>query len=73
MTETEAELLIAVNGEDMRVPAGSTVADLVASRGLKPSQVAIEINKDIVPRLTHADRKLEPGDRVEIVTLVGGG
>lgn len=73
MTETESKLAIAVNGEQLRVPAGHSVADLVASRGLKPSLVAVEINKDIVPRATHADRVLVAGDRVEIVTLVGGG
>jgi len=73
MGETDAELIVAVNGAETCVPAGHTVADLVASRGLKPIQVAVEINKDIVPRATHPDRVLEAGDRVEIVTLVGGG
>lgn len=73
MAETEADLLIAVNGEETRVPVGYSVANLVASRGLKASLVAVEINKNIVPRATHGDRILAAGDRVEIVTLVGGG
>lgn len=62
-----------LNGEPFALPAGATVADLVASRGLEPRQVAVEVNRAIVPRAQHADTPLGAGDRVEIVTLVGGG
>lgn len=67
------ELEITVNGETVQLPAGSTVAKLVAARGLRPEQVAVEVNREIVPRATHADHALSAGDRVEIVTMVGGG
>lgn len=66
-------LEITVNGEAQRVPAGCTVAELVATRGLRPEQVAVELNRAIVPRATHGERALQQGDRVEIVTMVGGG
>ena len=72
LTET-AHISIHVNGEALEVPGGSTVADLVASRDLKPEQVAVELNRSIVPRAKHAETKLGAGDRVEIVTMVGGG
>lgn len=68
-----ATIEIRLNGDDAAVPAGSTVADLVAARGLEPRQVAVEVNKLIVPRADHAQHTLSAGDRVEIVTLVGGG
>lgn len=64
---------IRVNGESLEVAAGWTVADLVASRGLRPEQVAVEVNLELAPRATHPGRTLEAGDQVEIVTLVGGG
>ena len=67
------QLEITVNGEAVQLPAGSTVAKLVAARGLRPEQVAVEVNREIVPRATHADHALTAGDRVEIVTMVGGG
>ena len=67
------DLEITVNGETVQLPAGATVAALVAARGLRPEQVAVEINREIVPRVTHADHALTDGDRVEIVTMVGGG
>lgn len=64
---------IHVNGEAAEVAAGATVASLVAERGLAPEQVAVEVNRAIVPRAEHAAAALAAGDRVEIVTLVGGG
>jgi len=64
---------IVVNGTPRAVPDGATVADLVGSLGLLPDQVAVERNRSIVPRAEHATTRLEDGDRVEIVTFVGGG
>jgi thiazole synthase len=64
---------IHLNGDPRRVPAGATVADLVADLGLLPEQVAVERNERLVPRRDHAATPLEPGDRIEVVTLVGGG
>ena len=72
MNET-AHIQIYVNGEGVEIPSGSTVAELVASRGLTPLQVAVELNKEIVPRAKHGDTTLAADDRVEIVTMVGGG
>lgn len=69
----QTELEITVNGEAARLAAGSTVAALVASRGLRPEQVAVEVNREIVPRRVHGEHELQAGDRVEIVTMVGGG
>lgn len=64
---------IFVNGEPRSVEPGATVADLLESLGLDPRQLAVERNLELAPRTEHAATGLEPGDRVEIVTLVGGG
>ncbi len=64
---------ITVNGDLRRVPAGLTVADLIADLGLAGRRVAVERNRDVVPRARHGEQRLEPGDRLEVVTLVGGG
>lgn len=66
-------LAITVNGEPREVPAASTVADLVAALGLRPEVVAVERNREIVPRARHAEVELADGDALEVVTLVGGG
>ncbi len=64
---------IHVNGEPRVCEAGTTVADLVRALGLVPEQVAVERNRALVPRARRAEVVLEDGDRVEVVTLVGGG
>ncbi|MBL8753007.1 MAG: sulfur carrier protein ThiS [Planctomycetes bacterium] len=64
---------VTVNGEPRELPTGATVADLVAALGLKPTQVAVERNKDLVRRAEHAGTVLHDGDRLEVVTFFGGG
>lgn len=64
---------ITVNGQPRRVAAGATVADLLAELGLESQIVAVELNFQVVPRARHAQQSLQAGDRLEIVTLVGGG
>ncbi len=71
--DVAGELEIQVNGETARMADGASVADLVASKGLRTDQVAVEVNKELVPRAQHSGTVLRAGDRVEIVTLVGGG
>jgi len=64
---------VTVNDESRRLPAGATVADLVASLGLGPRRVAVEVNREIVARATYGERVLHDGDAVEIIHFVGGG
>jgi thiamine biosynthesis protein ThiS len=64
---------ITVNGEPKAVAAGATVADLVAMLDVAPERVAVEVNEQLVRRSSYAQTRLNGGDRVEIVTLVGGG
>jgi sulfur carrier protein len=64
---------IRVNGVEREVPGTTTVRDLVAGLGLPPGPMAVEVNRDVVPRARHAEHVLTEGDRVEVVTLVGGG
>jgi sulfur carrier protein len=64
---------ITVNGQARDVEAGSTVAALLESLELDPRQLAVERNLELVPRAAHAATTLIAGDRLEVVTLVGGG
>ena len=68
-----SSLEITCNGETRTVDVGTTVAALLVELGLEPRQVAVEVNLELVPRTRHAERPLCAGDRLEIVTLVGGG
>jgi thiamine biosynthesis protein ThiS len=68
-----SEISITLNGEPRRVAAGVSIAALVAEIGLKPEKVAVERNREIVPRSTLAEVLLADGDELEIVHFVGGG
>jgi len=62
-----------LNGEERDVAGVVTIADLVAALGLDARKVAVERNLEIAPRSTYADTALADGDRIEIVTFIGGG
>ena len=64
---------IRVNGLARSVERGSSVAALVRELGLRPELVAVERNGRIVRRPQHETTALEPGDELELVTMVGGG
>lgn len=64
---------ITVNGEAQQIPEEMTVAELLRERGLSPKYLAVERNLELVPRQKHAECRLQEGDQLEIVTLVGGG
>jgi sulfur carrier protein len=64
---------VIVNGEPRDLDFGTTVAALVQSLGIAPPHVAVELNLEVIPRVRHGETVLHEGDRLEIVTLVGGG
>ena len=63
---------LTVNGETMEFD-GTTVADLVRQQGLAGRRLAVEINREIVPKSVHDSHPLKDGDVIEIVHAIGGG
>ena len=64
---------VAINGEGRRLDPDTTVADLLRGLELEGKPVAVERNGETVPKTSHASTRLAEGDRIEIVTFVGGG
>lgn len=64
---------IVLNGEPRAVRPGLSLAMLLDELGLAGKRLAVEVNRDIVPRGEHATRVLRDGDRVEIIHAIGGG
>jgi sulfur carrier protein len=62
-----------LNGEERDIAGISSIADLVSALCLDARKVAVERNLEIAPRSTYADTALADGDRIEIVTFIGGG
>ena len=66
-------LQILLNGEPHEIDAQTSVRDLLGHAGYADRRVAVEVNREIVPRSAHAQRVLLAGDQVEIVHALGGG
>ena len=64
---------IFLNGRAHSVDAGISLAQLLESTGHAQRRIAVEVNREIVPRSAHGTRVLHEGDRVEIVQAIGGG
>lgn len=64
---------LTVNDQPRELPEGATVSALLAALALPSTRVAVEVNRALVRRAEHAGHVLHDGDRVEVVTLVGGG
>lgn len=64
---------LTVNGNPVELPDGSTVTALLDRLAIQATRVAVERNEDVVPRKCWIETQLCEGDRIEIVTFVGGG
>lgn len=70
---SQVSIEVVINGESRTVPQGTTVAALISELGLADRRVAVERNREVVPRAEHASTMLAAGDKLELVTFVGGG
>ncbi len=64
---------VLVNGEPRELTAGATVSTLLSQLGYASGSVAVERNREVVPRRAHGTTELLSGDELEVVTFVGGG
>jgi len=62
-----------VNGEAREIQEGRTLRDLVEELGLIPQGVAVEVNREVVPRGSHDEYRIQEDDRIEVVRAIGGG
>lgn len=69
----EMQVCLRINGEKRTFERAPTIAEILERLNVPRDAVAVEVNRSIVPRSTHGQRRLEDGDEVEIVTFVGGG
>lgn len=67
-------MYLVINGDDYYdLPDGLSVASLIAHLELPKKKIAIECNREIVPKSTYNDTVLSDGDRLEIIHFIGGG
>jgi thiamine biosynthesis protein ThiS len=66
-------MLLIINGDSREFADGLTVSALVDELAMRGDRLAIELNRDIVPRTRWTETSLKDGDKLEIVHFVGGG
>ena len=64
---------IEFNGQPFEVPSGTTIEQLLVLAEIRSRLVAVEVNRELVPRALHSSQLVLDGDTIEAVTLVGGG
>ncbi len=64
---------VTVNGESRSLDAEASLAQLLQELGLQDKRIAVEVNRDIVPRSEYDSFRLSENDTIEIVNAIGGG
>lgn len=65
--------MITVNGKEIELTAPLSVADYLEQNNYQIKRIAVEMNGDILPKYSYSDTMLKDGDRLEVVSFVGGG
>lgn len=62
-----------VNGRERRIPSGTAISALLIDLEVSTPRVAVERNREIVPKASYDSTRIEEGDEIEVVEFVGGG
>lgn len=65
--------MITVNGKQIQLASEMSVADYLEQNNYQINRIAVELNEEILPKYSYSDTMLKDGDRLEVVTFVGGG
>ena len=65
--------MITVNGKQIQLTSEMSVADYLAQNNYQINRIAVEMNEEILPKYSYSETMLKDGDRLEVVTFVGGG
>jgi sulfur carrier protein len=73
MPETSDPITIRLNGESCVVESGERLVALLERMGARSGRVAVELNREIVPKAEYENVVLRDGDELEVINFVGGG
>ena len=65
--------MITVNGKQIQLTPEMSVADYLEQNNYQINRIAVEMNEEILPKYSYSETMLKDGDRLEVVTFVGGG
>jgi len=62
-----------INGKKREIPDGTSIFSMLETLNLDPNKVVVEVNQNIINKLSFEDHALVTGDKIEIIAFVGGG
>ena len=65
--------MITVNGKQIQLTSEMSVADYLEQNNYQINRIAVEMNEEILPKYSYSETMLKDGDRLEVVSFVGGG
>ena len=72
-TQLKAKISIAINGEPHVIEGDARLMTLIEALKMKPTRIAVELNREIILKARYDEIVLREGDELEIVNFVGGG
>ncbi|MFQ5585893.1 MAG: sulfur carrier protein ThiS [Thermodesulfobacteriota bacterium] len=73
MSSSREQIRVVVNGREMEIQEGTALDGLLERLTIGTAGVAVELNREIIPRGSHGTTVLQEGDTVEVIQMVGGG
>ncbi len=72
-TQRKTKITIQLNGEPYAIEGDARLIALIEKLKMKPTRIAVELNREVVPKSNYAEITLREGDELELINFVGGG
>ena len=72
-TQLNPRITIRLNGEAYLIEGDARLTTLIEALKMKPTRIAAELNRNIIPRADYSKITLREGDELELINFVGGG
>ena len=67
------KIQIYINGKKKNINSNFNLINIVEKYSLKNKLIAVEINREVIPKSNYKTKKINKNDRIEILELIGGG
>ena len=64
---------VKINGEEREVDEHATLTELLATLAIDPKGIAVELNREVIPKSLHPETTIKKDDQIEIIRMTGGG
>lgn len=72
-SQPQTKITIQLNGEPHVIEGDARLTTLIETLKMKPTRIAVELNREVVPRANYSEITLREGDELELINFVGGG